>query len=369
MGIWKGIYMGLQDIEAQKEKEADREERRQERMADIIEKRRAIALELLAKGVFNKSTSKAVEHFGTALNSRYGVSEETVANLAASSGATGLERALEVLDNQNKKYAELGRTVPQGVITEVFESAVVTPHGGPVDFDAVEAYVGEQFSDLDKKIFALSSAQAPRVYIPEPAVIPPPKLQDVALMEERAAGYLRQSAGIESQNINNALNQVYKAEANETDPTKLAELEATKTWLLGRKDSVESALASAEGSNGNLTGLVGLYGNEFFEEMRKADPRMGAAVLSPLFKNSAPIAPKKVDSQQTLDNLIKAGVIKEGEPVEIIGAEGTISSGSKRVNSEAELKELALSGELKVGDVVEILDPETGEYVAVRIGD
>ena len=49
MGVWKGIYLGLTEIEAQKEKEADREARRQEKLAELVEQRRNILLGVAAK--------------------------------------------------------------------------------------------------------------------------------------------------------------------------------------------------------------------------------------------------------------------------------------------------------------------------------
>ena len=76
MGIWKGIYMGLQDIEAQKEKEADREERRQAALSEITERRRNILLELGAKRAsVNAETNKFAEDVAW-VQSRAGSSEK-----------------------------------------------------------------------------------------------------------------------------------------------------------------------------------------------------------------------------------------------------------------------------------------------------
>lgn len=333
MGIWKGIYMGLQDIEAQKEKEADREEQRQARMSEILERRRATVLKLAESGGLNKPTMDAVEHTGSVLTNRFGVKEETVANLAATAGAAGLDQALKVLDAQRVKYEEAGKTLPQEVVTQVFEGAIVTASsGGSIDFDKVQEYMGTELDPLDRELLTRSNAQAPQVYIPEPAFVAPPRLQDVDLMERRANAYLVQNAGMEVQTLNKTLNQIQQAEQSETDPTKLKELEDTKAWILERQSSVQDALSSAEGDGGNPTGLVALYGNEFFNKMFEADPRMKLGVVSPLYENPVSVAPKRVESMQVLRSLARAGIIK-------------------------------------VGDVVEILDPETGEYVTQRIGD
>lgn len=60
MGVWKGIYLGLTGIEAQKEKEADREARRQEKLAELLETRRNT---MLALGIKKKEQEASVNKY------------------------------------------------------------------------------------------------------------------------------------------------------------------------------------------------------------------------------------------------------------------------------------------------------------------
>jgi hypothetical protein len=219
------------------------------------------------------------------------------------------------------------------VVSNIFDNAILTgPADSPLDFAQLEEYIGGALDPLEKELITRGRQIGGQAYFPEPAYVAPPKLQDVELMEQRATRAVAQAGEIEARNLNSALNRIQQAETNTTDPQKLAELESTKQWVINRQMQVNEALESAKGDDGNPFGLVQLYGNDFFQDMFKADPRMSGGVLSPVFSDVRSAAPKRVDSVATLQNLARAGLIK-------------------------------------VGDSVEILDPATGEYVTQIIGE
>lgn len=341
-GMWQGLLAGYQDV--QKKKEV-----REAKEAELLEKRKALALQLAMKygtgvgaaglpdavgGTSSRGAGgQSIQHFSQVLKKQYGVSDEAIMKVAGTAGASGLNQAFDILERQRAEYEKAGKELPKEVVSSIFDNAILTgPADSPLDFTQLEEYIGGALDPLEKELVSRSRQTGGQAYFPEPAYVAPPKLQDVELMEQRATRAVSQAGEIEVRNLNNALNQIQQAETNTTDPQKLAELEATKQWVINRQAQVSDALESAKGDGGNPFGLVQLYGNEFFQDMFQADPRMAGGVLSPVFSEVRSAAPKRVDSMTTLRNLARAGL-------------------------------------LKVGDSVEILDPTTGEYVTQIIGE
>jgi hypothetical protein len=342
-GMWQGLLAGYKDVE---EKNAAREAKEEE----LMEKRKALALKIAALRGTNSftggtsgttsegstgggSTGGSIEHQAQVLKSQFNLSDETITRVAGTAGAAGLNQALEILERTRKRYSDLGQEMPKDVVTNLFDSAVLT--GAPeddLDFGKLEEYIGGALDPLERELLTLSRSSTGQAYFPEPSVLAPPKIEDLDRLERRAINAANQRATIEIQTINNALNNIRKTEESTTDPEALSELTQTKTWLISRQAQVKDALDSAAGDGGNPTGLVNLYGNEFLQQIFEADPTLSNGVLSPIFQEARSATPKRVDSIPQLRNLARLGVIS-------------------------------------VGDTVEILDPATGEYVLQTIGE
>jgi hypothetical protein len=345
-GMWQGILAGYQNVE---EKRMAREAKEEE----LREKRKGLALQLAARygtrgfgggttpeglaggsvGGTSVGAGGNLEHFSQVLKTQFGVSDEAISRVAGTAGAAGLNQAFDILENTRKRFADLGRPMPEDIVTNLFDSAVLT--GAPeddLDFGALEEYIGGAIDPLEKEIVRASRASTGQAYFPEPSVIEAPRVEDLDRIEQRAINASAQMATTEVRNLNNALNNIQRTEATETDPNALAELAQTKDWIIDRQARVQDALKSAEGEGGNPFGLVNLYGNEFLQQMFEADPRLSGGVLSPVFQEARTASPKRVDSLPQLRNLARLGVIG-------------------------------------VGDKIEILDPVTGEYVLQTIGE
>lgn len=340
-GMWQGILAGYQSVE---EKRMAREAKEEE----LREKRKGLALELASKygtrgfggssapGVAASASVGAggnLEHFSQVLKTQFGVSDEAISRVAGTAGATGLNQAFDILENTRKRFADLGQTMPEDIVTNLFDSAVLT--GAPeddLDFTALEEYIGGALDSLEKELVRVSRTSTGQAYFPEPSVIEAPRIEDLDRLEQRAINASAQKARMEVSTLNNALNNIQKTESSETDPNTLSELAQTKNWIIDRQARVQDALKSAEGDGGNPFGLVNLYGNEFLQQMFEADPRLAGGVISPVFQEAQSASPKRVDSIPQLRNLARLGIIS-------------------------------------VGDKVEILDPTTGEYVLQTIGE
>lgn len=342
-GMWQGLLAGYKNIE---EKKAAREAKEEE----LMEKRKGLALKIAAirgnnsfsvgtTGTTSEGstgggpTGGSIGHSAQVLKSNFGLSDEAITRVAGVAGAAGLNQALEILEETRKRYSDLGQEMPKDVVTNLFDSAVLT--GAPeddLDFAKLEEYIGGALDPLERELLTASRASTGQAYFPEPSVLAPPKIEDLDRLEKRAINDASQKATIEITNINNALNNIRRTEESATDPETLSNLAETKTWLISRQAQVKDALDSAAGDSGNPTGLVNLYGNEFLQEMFEADPSLSGGVLSSVFREARSATPKRVDSIPQLKNLARLGVIG-------------------------------------VGDTVEILDPATGEYVLQTIGE
>jgi hypothetical protein len=345
-GMWQGLLAGYQDVE---EKRIAREAKEEE----LLEKRKGLALQLAARygtrgfgggttpeglaggsvGGTSVGAGGSIEHQAQVLKSQFGVSDDAIARVAGTAGATGLNQAFEILERTRQRFSDLGQPMPEDVVTNLFDSAVLT--GAPeddLDFGKLEEYIGGALDPLERELLTVSRASTGQAYFPEPSVLAPPKIEDLDRLERRAINDASQKATIEIQNINNALNNIRRAEESTTDPEALSDLTQTKTWLISRQAQVKDALDSAAGDGGNPTGLVNLYGNEFLQQMFESDPRLSGGVLSSVFQEARSATPKRVDSISQLRDLARLGVIS-------------------------------------VGDTVEILDPATGEYVLQTIGE
>lgn len=375
-GMWQGLLAGYKNIE---EKQAAREAKEEE----LMEKRKALALKIAALRGTNSfsvgtsgttsegstgggSTGGSIEHSAQVLKSQFNLSDETITRVAGTAGAAGLNQALEILERTRKRYSDLGQEMPKDVVTNLFDSAVLT--GAPeddLDFGKLEDYIGGALDPLEMELLTLSRASTGQAYFPEPSVLPAPPLEDVNRLEQRAISDSRQKATGEIRNISLALNKVRTSEEQTTDPNALSELKATKAWLTERQMGVKEALESAAGDGGNPTGLVNLYGNEFFQEMFKSYPMLSTAVLSSAFKDVQPAAPKRVVSSEDgvspvtlLENLVNLGAINPNEVSEITDS---VTGDFVPAASRKGLEDLASRVEFVPGQVVYLY--ENGTYV------
>lgn len=323
LGMWQGILAGYRSAE-------EKNEAREAKEAELLEKRKALALQLAMKygtGVgaaglpdaIGGTTSQgaggqSIQHFSQILKKQYGVSDEAIMRVAGTAGASGLNQAFDILERQRAQYEEAGKELPKEVVSSIFDNAILTgPADSPLDFTQLEEYIGGALDPLEKELVSRSRQTRGQAYFPEPAYVAPPRLQDVELMEQRATRAVAQAGEMEVRNLNNALNKIAQAERNTSNPQELKELGATKQWIINRQGQVKEALKSAEGEGGNPYGLVQLYGNEFFQDMFKADPRLAGGVLSPVFTEIRAPELKRVGSDGELKILFNSGLAKPGE--------------------------------------------------------
>jgi len=342
--MWRGILAGYQDVQARKDAKTEREEavrlRKEEREEDftfrreeseanrqaqrdqyereLLERRRELAFQFGMEyggsprgGAAGDSGEDSIEHYAQVLKTSFGLSDEAIQEVAVA-GTQGLSSLVDTLTSQRASFQEQGLEFPQSQVASIVDTMVITPsRQEPFDFTMIEEYVGEALDPLQREMLQRNQITPGSTYIPPATFVQPPEIKEINELEERALNDVTQRASIESRNLNSALNQIRAAEENTRDPERLARVQAAKNWVLGRQLQISEAQKSAEG--GNPYGLVDLYGNEFFQRMFESQPRFEGAILSPVFEEIKPAAPKRANSMEELAILKQLGLVSEGD--------------------------------------------------------
>lgn len=316
-GMWRGLLAGYQDVEAKRMAREQKEE-------ELLERRKALALNFAMQyGTAPGSSSgggapgapggSSIEHQAQILKTRFGVSDDVIERVAGA-GSSALTSVVDTLESQRLRFENDGLEFPADQVASIMDTLVLTPSSQDTfDFSQLESYIGQELDPIEREMIQRQQQRPSQLYTPEPAYMSPVEIKDINELEERAMNSVRQSATVEMGSLNSALNTINTAEENTSDPNRVARLEKAKQWILSRQTQVNEALSSAQGDQGNPFGLVNLYGNEFFQQMFEANPRLQNALLSPVFQTATTPQPKKVDSVETLGILRQLNIVQEGD--------------------------------------------------------
>jgi hypothetical protein len=336
-GMWQGIAAGYQDVE---ERRAAREAKEEE----LREKRKGLALELASKygtrgfggaagttggtpaGPSGTTPAGAsggnIEHYSQVLKTTFNASDESISRVAGTAGAAGLAQAVQILEKARKRFAELGKDMPEDVVIDLFDSAVLTgAETDPIDFNALEDYIGSALDPLEKELLSASRATTGQAYFPEPSVLAPPNIEDMTRVESRAIQMAQMEASRENRQLSVALGEARRVLEGGSDPNAVTEAQNVIDWVIERQRLVTEALSSNRGDNANPFGLIELYGQSFVQKQLEADPRLQRGVVSPLFENASEAIPKRVQSEAQYNLLAEYGIFRAGEIVEVFNPE------------------------------------------------
>ena len=83
------------------------------------------------------------------LQTNYNLSDDVLVPILTSGDKKGPAKLLSALEKQRLKYEELGLQMPESVIGQIVESAVVTqPSGTKINFDKMEEYIGREMDEM-----------------------------------------------------------------------------------------------------------------------------------------------------------------------------------------------------------------------------
>lgn len=245
------------------------------------------------------------------LQNNYNLSDEVLVPILTSGDKKGPARLLSVLEKQRLKYEELGLQMPESVISQVVESAVITqPSGKKINFDKMEEYIGREMDEMYKAILSAQSTQAGEVFVPEAAFVERPSLEDLDRFEKRAVQFNITRA---TQEVNVLTKQLSTLQELQQSGNLSVQKQAELSWVTDRLLEVQEAQKDLE--KDNLVPIVGLYGTKYFDQLVQAYPNFKESPLNPALINASKGKQITVPSRAVAESLARAGILKDGDEV------------------------------------------------------
>ena len=245
------------------------------------------------------------------LQNNYNLSDEVLVPIITSGDRKGPSKLLSVLEKQRLKYEELGLQMPESVIGQIVESAVVTqPSGTKINFDKMEEYIGREMDEMYKAILSAQSTKAGEVFVPEAAFVERPSLEDLDRFEKRAVQFNISRA---AQEVNVLTKQLSTLQELEQSGNLSVQKQAEKAWVTDRLLEVQEAQKAFE--KDNLVPIVGLYGTTYFDQLVEAYPNFQESPLNPALINASKGKQITVPSRAVAESLARAGILKVGDVV------------------------------------------------------
>jgi len=245
-----------------------------------------------------------------ALMKTYNLTDETLAPILASGDKTAPSKILGILEKQRLRYENEGLTLPEEVVANILESAVITqPTTEELDITKLETFIGREMDSLYKELLKTQSTTPGSVFIPEPAFVEMPSLEDLDRFEKRAIQFNLSRAQDERDMITQRISELQSmSESGNLTETQIAE----QSWLTTRLGDISDAVKSYD--NDNVTPLAGLYGTTYVEELRKSYPKFNEAPLNPALLNAAR-QEITVPNRMVAESLAAAGILQQGDIV------------------------------------------------------
>lgn len=240
----------------------------------------------------------------------YGLDDEVLAPIVASGDKTAAPKLLDILEKQRLKYEELGLQMPQTVVQQIVESAVTTqPAARKIDFTKIEEYIGREMDDMYKAVLTAQGTKAGQVFIPEPAFVERPGLEDIDKFEQRAVKFNITRAAEETRMLQKKVSEL-QGISETTSLTTQQQLELD--WLTSRLVQVQDAIQANQ--DDNVVPIVGLYGNTYIDQLVGFYPNFKEAPLNPALLNAAQ-QQVTVPNRAVAESLAAAGILKQGDTV------------------------------------------------------
>ena len=282
------------------------------------DEREALAFELEMKYGSNFLTSsKKGKDTGTssstavaALMKTYNISEEALAPILATGDRTAAPRLLSMLEKQRLKYENQKLILPEDVVSEIVESAVLTqPSTRDIDFSRLENFIGREMDSLYKDLLKSQSKDPGAVFFPEPAFVEKPSLEDLDRFEKRAiSGNLTRA----QDELDMVKNKIAEFDSLDEGGNLTTDQIAERSWLVDRKVEIETAVKSY--NDDNVVPIAGLYGTAYTKTLQQLYPRYEDAYINPALLNASS-KEITVPNRAVAESLAAAGILKAGDVV------------------------------------------------------
>lgn len=238
---------------------------------------------------------------------RYNLSDDVLAPIIASGDKTAPQKLLNILDEQRKKYRADGRELPLEEINAIIESAVIQqPSAKPIDFDAIEDYIGRPLDDLYKRVLEQSAVSAGGVTFEEPGYLAKPDITSIGPTIKTIAMTQKDGATSELTLIKRSLGKLVDEQGNPRAGIT-PEQQNQAVLLTQRMQTIESALKNF---NDDPIGLLNLYGNSYAIKLMNEYPEYDGLLPESLTDPNRQYM--LISSRTMAKTLIQNGIIPEG---------------------------------------------------------
>tara|TARA_Y100000356_G_C11206838_1_gene261010 strand:- start:224 stop:991 length:768 start_codon:yes stop_codon:yes gene_type:complete len=240
----------------------------------------------------------------------YNISEEALAPILATGDRTAAPRLLSMLEKQRLKYENQKLILPEDVVSEIVESAVLTqPSTRDIDFSKLENFIGREMDSLYKDLLKSQSKDPGAVFFPEPAFVEKPSLEDLDRFEKRAiSGNLTRA----QDELDMVKNKIAEFDSLDEGGNLTTDQIAERSWLVDRKVEIETAVKSY--NDDNVVPIAGLYGTAYTKTLQQLYPRYEDAYINPALLNASS-KEITVPNRAVAESLAAAGILKAGDVV------------------------------------------------------
>ncbi len=257
-----------------------------------------------------KAPTSSVSASAEYLKDNYKLSDEVLAPIIASGDKTALPRLEEFLDKQRLKFEAVGKELPEEVVNELIETAIVEqPTTEPIDYTEIEKFIGREMDPLYKSIIGTEIVTPGSVKFKEPAFVEKPDIEDLERFEKVAVKQnfvraqmelellLKRQAELKTISESTALNTAQDEELN---------------WVTERLVKVNGALDSYKKEN--IVPIVQIYGNTYADTLLKEYPTYEGMPYNPILVEAS-AAPMTVPNRGVAESLANSGILKDGDVV------------------------------------------------------
>lgn len=275
-------------------------------------------------------TKSKISQYAAAIEA-LGVQEDNpvLAQLAGLNNPTVMKSAFDILQKHHQELVKSGQT-GQNLIdsfregaNEYFGNLVITepdPSKADALIKQMETVLGGPLDALVKSSIKSNVGTTGSIVAPiEPTIV-----------ESLDPGKLGEWTNVIKENVkaraNTERNSISKAKTtlNEIQKTGTPDEVQTAKEVLAfiTERDTKIAMSLDDAKKDDLFGLIMMYGNAGVEEIKAAEPRFETAPIPEMLKQAMEAAPIEVSNTKILRALINYGIIKKGDKVTYINADG-----------------------------------------------
>jgi hypothetical protein len=328
MGMWEGLYLGMQGIRERRDREMDREEARRIREEDMAFRReqfqfqqdtarRQMIAELYPRMRELSANSRTLAEQSSILSGYFSDYPEIVEKLKSTGNTEAIQRVIDSVDAGFIKAEEdgMGQEYLDAWATTIANNANITgATQGELDFTLFENVVTPE--DLTALGLPTSFKVPGRIEVAPVIYTPILTPEETNVIENRIARVSIDKGNIEMQRIDSALANISaQLQSSALDEETTTLLRNSQDTLTDRRQRVESALDAASGDRATYSDILGIYGNTAVEQILANNPRANIDALSPSFSEAMSGTPITVTSADQAVLFYRNGVIGENDMI------------------------------------------------------